>query len=737
MRLLVAPAVWASIAFGFYWWVVRRARVKLTIDDAALLVERTYPNLNERLISAVQLSRNPGNALPILVEQSIRGGEEAVRSLDFTRALQPGASRGRLALACVASICASGLVLTQPDDIQVFLKRLVGLPVEFPQRTKFDIEVPSRGTNVKVTRDGDIIRARISKGSDLAVRVTARGEAPDLVELHTSENQIIPLSRIPPNEYLGRFHSVRGPFEFYAIGGDDRSERPRVIVETVIAPTLAKIHVSVKPPEYSTQPPFEREGGSFEALSGSLATIRIEAATPVKKALLRYRGSDEELKFVPTDTIGDGPAAASSRFVTEVLVDKSCRYSVELEDAEGLRNPDPGSFSIVALADRPPEVKLQVPSRTEIDVTPDGVMALQAKGVDDFGVLAMTLKYRANGKGVFSEITLPRIPIATTGSAPRTESSPVSVTLDDKSGSRAVVSRIRIQLASIRVPRERDDKNPPTESLPADNTRSLNERDSLEFYVEAADGRSPKPGTGESFHVRAVVLPQSDILKRITERFSRAKETVQSLLDLQNERRRRVNELLDAFDRPSISSVLVGQNRISIDSRALAREFFEGVESACGNKLDPIADAAFAELERLRGEIPASLEDPYAPEIAQTFISSIRSGSLGSPQQLSELADMLGEAVSIASDQSPNAAKSLDAALLAVDGGASRLALEKARSYQDASIQSLERLLGMLSKWANFQDVVTGWKELLDQQKSLRSKTKERAQVAPTPINKK
>src|SRR6185436_10792629 len=40
MRLVVAPLVWCSAAAGLLWWVIRRARVKVTEEDAALLVER-------------------------------------------------------------------------------------------------------------------------------------------------------------------------------------------------------------------------------------------------------------------------------------------------------------------------------------------------------------------------------------------------------------------------------------------------------------------------------------------------------------------------------------------------------------------------------------------------------------------------------------------------------------------------------------------------------------------------
>lgn len=726
MRLAIAPLVWGGVGIGFYWWVIRRVRVPLSDRDAALLVERTYPELKDRLISALQLSKDSGGASDALTDLAIRDGENAARNLDFHRALQPRAARLWLFCGILAAAVTLGVASVQVSDSLVFLQRLLGVRAEFPQRTHLDIEILARSTNVRMSRSGNRIDVKLARGSDLPVRVIAQGEAPDLVELHTSEGQVVPLARTPPNEYFGRFHGVKSPFQFHAIGGDDRDDQPSVFVETVTPPSLSKIHVQVTPPSYSAQQAFEKDGGSFESLVGSQATIRIETNTAVQRAVLRYRGSDEELPFQSSEPAGDAAATPSTRFFVQIAVEKNVRYSIELEDREGLRNPDPGSYSIIALADRPPEVKLQVPSRTELDISPGGLVAIQTRSTDDFGVRGVSLKYKINNSAEFMEIVLPRIPFDPAAANRLLDpTAPAPPALKDGESARAVVSRTRLDLGSLRTARtEKDDASGPATA----ELRPLQERDTIEFFVEAIDGRNPKPGTGETFHVRAAVMSPADILKRITERLSRAKESVQSILDIQNDRRRRIADLIEGFDRAGVSSVLLGQNRITIDGKSLARDFFESVESASGNRLDRIGEAAFDALERFRAETPAALEDPYAPEVARSLIHAIRSGALGSPELLGELGEMLAEAVAVASQHSPAAAKALDAAMLSTNASTSIASLETARAHQDAVVQSLERLLGMLSKWANFQDVITLTKEILEQQKGLRSKTKESAQ---------
>ena len=44
-------------------------------------------------------------------------------------------------------------------------------------------------------------------------------------------------------------------------------------------------------------------------------------------------------------------------------------------------------------------MKLQAPSRTEIDLAPNGSLAIQARATDDFGVTAIKLRVRTGGQG--------------------------------------------------------------------------------------------------------------------------------------------------------------------------------------------------------------------------------------------------------------------------------------------------------------------------------------------------
>ena len=70
---------------------LRRLAIRIPDDDLALLVEREYPELRDRLISAVQFARQDEwdkqfNS-PELVEALITDAEQATASIDFKRVI--------------------------------------------------------------------------------------------------------------------------------------------------------------------------------------------------------------------------------------------------------------------------------------------------------------------------------------------------------------------------------------------------------------------------------------------------------------------------------------------------------------------------------------------------------------------------------------------------------------------------------------------------------------------------
>jgi len=89
--------------FGLAGWillarVLKPLSVRISDDDLAIFVERNYPELNDKLISAIQLARDPATVAsgvmftnsPELIESLVVDAEQATSQLDFHRVIVRG-----------------------------------------------------------------------------------------------------------------------------------------------------------------------------------------------------------------------------------------------------------------------------------------------------------------------------------------------------------------------------------------------------------------------------------------------------------------------------------------------------------------------------------------------------------------------------------------------------------------------------------------------------------------------
>src|ERR1041384_840506 len=150
--------------------------VRISDDDLAIFVERNYPELNDKLISAIQLTREPGvvsggamyTNSPELIEALVVDAEKATSQLDFHRVIvrshvgKIAAWAGMLFAVLLAAVAAS---VTARDYASRYVRRMAGMSVKWPQRNHLTI------LNFK---DG---RAVVARGDDLIIMVQSEGPA--------------------------------------------------------------------------------------------------------------------------------------------------------------------------------------------------------------------------------------------------------------------------------------------------------------------------------------------------------------------------------------------------------------------------------------------------------------------------------------------------------------------------------------------------------------------------------
>lgn len=379
--------------------LLRPLGVRVTDDDLALFVERHYPELNDRLISAIQLAREPLSAAPEgagvasynspeLVEALLSDAEQATSALDFRRVIV-GKHVGKIAAwaGVVAAFIIAGSAFF-PVYASTYLNRLFGGGAKWPQRTHLQV------------LDFENFQRVIPRGDDLAIAVAYQGRRPGKVVLEyrfeSGEKGRERMSELTGDRFQFVFTRVTGPFEFTVTGNDDTTE-PH-FVKTLPPPSLESVKLFYEYPAYlrkpNTPPDQPETAGNVVAPFHTKVRFEAETSEDLKAAQLGLglRGK-EVIQPLEIARAADG---RPRRFtgVFEVREPYS-EYALQITAQNGLSNRDPLRFTIKGIEDRPPDIVVREPLGDEF-VTDRCARPLELEVRDDYGVARIALEYRVH-----------------------------------------------------------------------------------------------------------------------------------------------------------------------------------------------------------------------------------------------------------------------------------------------------------------------------------------------------
>jgi hypothetical protein len=397
VRLVLLAGAAAIAGWIFLGRVARPLGVRITDDDLALFVERHYPELNDRLISAIQLSReplvDPANARaeswnsPELVEALVRDAEEATASLDFKRVIVGSHVARTAAWGGLAALAIAALSALFPVYSTTYLKRIVGGSAKWPQRTHLSV------------LDFENHRRVIARGEDTTVAVEAKGRIPGKVVLRYAfktgeEGSERMIQQAGGGRFQYTFTHVGGPFTFTVEGGDDLSETHEV--DTVTPPSLEVVRLFFEYPAYmkKANTPADRPETAGNVVAPFHTQVRFEgtANEDLESALLSLgvKGKEALTKLEVTPA-SDGRARAFSG--SFAVTEDQGEYGFQLKAKNGLGNRDPIRYAIKGLRDRAPEIKVIEPLGDEF-VTDQCERPLEIEIRDDFGISRIALEVR-------------------------------------------------------------------------------------------------------------------------------------------------------------------------------------------------------------------------------------------------------------------------------------------------------------------------------------------------------
>lgn len=700
VRLFHTGVVGALLFAGGLRFVRYPLTRRFADTDLAVWFERAFPELHQRLVSAVQLQHELGgdlrNQSRAMIERLLAETTSTVQRLPLERLFVARPTQRVVAAAALLAAVLVGGAVWSPATARAFLLRHIGVAASYPRATTLRIELPPAGPDLQRTDSGDTIELVLPAGADLHVSVLAEGVVPKEVFLDLrplrggdQEPRAIAMAPRPGDRFRHVFRRLSGSFAFHARGGDDDQGDRVVVVRTVFPPQVATLRATVQPPAYTGAGAAEQHGGAIEALVGSEVDLLLTTTTAVRSATMVFLESGRRLELVPLPPRDDGgePAAHRGRFV----VDASDRYQIELIGDNGLRNPNPGTYPIAALQDYAPVGRWLLPEDEGLLLLPTALLCLRLDLRDDFGLAAVDLAIERGGTRAPARAMLPPTPPY-------------------------VTTALLTELLEVRELLATEDAG----------------QEGIVLQVALRDNRAPAAGVTELPRRIVQVADPAQLAGAIARLFRGLREETAQALDVQRDRRGRLEDLLQrpapaAIElQQTLTGIEVGQGRVAGSVERVHRGLMRAFDLHLWNRLEPSQNAA--QVVELYRQHARALAEPLAFDPA--FYRDVRNrraaGTLGALEQaLDPILAMLGLVDGIGQGDAPAAARALAEAQVARDGSSRTELLQRAFVAQQRIEASLQQLLLRLEEWNDYQDLVQEVRALRDRQRDLQNRTDE------------
>ncbi len=704
IRLMHSAAVLCLLG----WCLVRFVRYPLTRRfgevDLAAWIDRSFPELGERVVSTVQLqavaASDLRNQSPAMIERMVAETLAATERLPLDRLFDERRVRrpvllGGGVLAVLVTLAAIG-----PATARAFVLRHLGFAATYPRQTTLVVELPEASADLqRVDRDG-ATELVLAAGADLHVSVLATGTVPkevflDVTPLRGDDAAAAPARSItmvqrPGDRFRYVFRRLTGSFRFHARGGDDEDGDRTVVVRTLHPPQVATIEASIQPPAYTGAAASVQSGGAIEALAGSQIDLTLATTADVQQATMVFLESGRRVELAATHPTDDSGGAVTYR--GSFALDTTDRYQIELLAKNGLRNPDPGTYPIVALQDYTPVGHWLLPDDEASLLLPDALLCVRVDARDDFGLRAIDLSIDRGGTRALDRSLRP-------ANLPADSPGPVVAT----------------ELLEVK------------ELLGAPGAAS----DGLLLQVALTDNRQPQAGRTELPRRIVQIVDPPQLSGAIGRSFRTLREDLAQALVVQSDRRLRLEDaaakgLAGLELAQLLTGVEVGQSRVTSSCERAHRGLMRAFDLHLWNRLEPSQHAAaVVELYRTWS---TSLSEPLAldPAFYRDLQQRRAAGTLGAMEKvLDPILLMVGLADQAANVDGPSAAHAVAEAQVAHTAGEVTDLLRQAIAAQQRVETGLQQLLLRLAEWNDFQDLIQETRALRDIQRDLQMRTEE------------
>ena len=345
--------------------------------EAASIIGRRHPQVADKLSNLLDLARGRRSPAPdAFVTSAIRMLGSQIAPIKFERSadFSPATKAVRW-----AAIPALGLVLfavAAPTSFLGASVRLMSPSTDYIPPMPFSLMVEP-GTS------------RVVKGEPMEFRVVAEGDdLPSVVTLsmrRTGEIEVETTDILsnPTGEFHHRMEAVHAPFRYRVEANPVQSEWYDVDVS--YRPTVRQLQLELTPPTYTNLEPrvLPPGVGDVTSIAGTRVSVRINTGGQL--------ASSAFIHFANRDSVAMQPDGR--RFEGEFTLIHQDIYSLRLTSSDGLRNPDPISYSLTVTPDLAPSIELVAPEEGA-DLDPSLHANVRLRLIDDFGFSSLNLHWR-------------------------------------------------------------------------------------------------------------------------------------------------------------------------------------------------------------------------------------------------------------------------------------------------------------------------------------------------------
>jgi hypothetical protein len=418
LRVLALLAWLAATIWAVYYWLIPSWKFSPTAMQVAQWIERCRPEWQGRLSTVVELAQLAPNDRTAS-DSELRYGSigfrqtalaqlgHQVRTLEWRDFLETTPSKRAAGILAGVLLLFTAVCLLWPGPTRLAMERLV-MPWavrQWPRADQLQLRDPPGVVALGSELQIEIIDRRppLPESIELWVRAAGNvdGQSASL-EIDRQSGQAL-MSRIPAvivdQMAVANLPAMERAIEVRAVGGDDDT-MPWHAIDVIRPPEIDTYHFDVEPPAYTRRPPLELVGRSIQVIEGSSVVFTgtfDESVRAVQVRELKSAGTPTQPPTVLpvaqldsdrcTFTLADAQGQP-------LVVTESLEWNLTVTTEAGLRIDPPGKWSVQAVKDAPPTVKLVAPQMSAASAV--AVLSLAATAVDDLGLVEVASVVRVD-----------------------------------------------------------------------------------------------------------------------------------------------------------------------------------------------------------------------------------------------------------------------------------------------------------------------------------------------------